>query len=89
MSTKRSNETVYKQFVYSNVTHVIVGQGNTYTVLDLANAVGLKPTNNFKRRVNQMVDEGLICAYPAFSPRGGMMKVYTSPLIEDIQGEPF
>jgi hypothetical protein len=83
MSNSRYNKTVYAEYVFSNVKAIIVGQGQTYNINDLARVVGLKPTNNFKRRVNQMVSEGLICAYPVFSPRGGMMKVYTSPLIEE------
>lgn len=76
--SKRSSNTVYKEFVFSNVRSILGEQGGAYTINDLAVAVGLKPTNNFKRRVKQMVDEGLIHAYPAFSPRGGLMKIYTS-----------
>jgi len=78
MSTNRTSNTVYKEFVFSNVSSILGQQGRAYTINDLASAVGLKPTNNFKRRVNQMVNEGLIHAFPAFSPRGGLMKVYTS-----------
>lgn len=76
--TKRSSNTVYKEFVFSNVRSTLERAGQAYTIHDLAGAVGLKPTGNFKRRVNQMVNEGLIVAFPAFSPRGGLMKVYTS-----------
>lgn len=83
MYTKRSSNTVYKEFVFSNVRSILSEQGRAYTIVDLAGAVGLKPTNNFKRRVKQMVDEGLIHAFAAFSPRGGLMKVYTSiPTVE-------
>jgi len=89
MPTKPRNNTVYKEYVFSNVVSMLGGAGVAYTILDLASAVGLKPTNNFKRRVNQMVDEGLICAFPAFSPRGGMMKVYTLPTTEETKEIPF
>lgn len=83
MGTKRSSNTVYKEFVFSNVRSILGQQGRAYTINDLAGEVGLKPTNNFKRRVKQMVDEGLIHAFAAFSPRGGLMKVYTSiPTVE-------
>lgn len=82
------NKTVYAEYVFSNVMLALNEQGREYTVVDLASAVGLKPTNNFKRRVNQMVAEGLIIAFPAFSPRGGMMKVYTSKQ-EELKEMPF
>jgi len=78
VSTNKSSNTVYKEFVFSNVATILGGGGEAYNINDLARMVGLKPTNNFKRRVNQMVSEGLITAFPAFSPRGGLMKVYTA-----------
>jgi hypothetical protein len=78
MPTLRHNKTVYSEYVFSNVVSILSGAGAAYNISDLALAVGLKPTSNFKRRVNQMVSEGLIHSYPAFSPRGGMMKIYTT-----------
>jgi hypothetical protein len=89
VSTNRSSNTVYKEFVFSNVSSLLAQQGRAYTINDLASAVGLKPTNNFKRRVKQMVDEGLIHAFPAFSPRGGLMKVYTSITTIETKEIPF
>lgn len=89
MSTKRSSNTVYKQFVFSNVSSILGGAGQAYNINDLAGLVGLKPTGNFKRRVNQMVEEGLIHSFAAFSPRGGLMKVYTSISTDWIEENPF
>jgi len=87
--TKRSSNTVYKEFVFSNVRSMLGEEGRAYTINDLAGAVGLKPTNNFKRRVKQMVDEGLIQAFAAFSPRGGLMKVYTSNNVQQSEVNEF
>jgi len=89
MSTKPRNSTVYKEFVFSNVSSILSGAGIAYNINDLASLVGLKPTNNFKRRVNQMVAEGLIHSFAAFSPRGGLMKVYTSIPTELTKEIPF
>lgn len=90
MSKLPRYRTAYSEYVFSNVVKMVEGQGKAYTVIDLALLVGLKPTNNFKRRVNQMVYEGLISKYPAFSPKGGLMHMYTSsaigtPFEEEIQ----
>lgn len=89
MSTNRTSNTVYKEFVFTNVRSILGGAGQAYTINDLARAVGLKPTNNFKRRVNQMVEEGLIHSFPAFSPRGGLMKVYTAIPTPETKEIPF
>lgn len=89
MSTRRHNKTVYSEYVFSNVTaRLAEGQG-CYPINDLAQLVGLKPTVNFKKRVNQMVSEGLIVASPAFSPRGGLMKIYSLPMPEKQEEQPF
>ena len=87
--SKKSNNTVYKEFVFTNVTSRLEAGEGCYSITDLAAMVGLKPTANFKRRVSQMVDEGLIVAMPAFSPRGGLMKVYTLPTLKPRWEQPF
>lgn len=89
MSTNKRSNTVYKEFVFSNVRSILGGAGQAYNINDLARMVGLKPTNNFKRRVNQMVGEGLIHSFAAFSPSGGLMKVYTSIPDEKTTEIPF
>lgn len=82
MSTKRYNKTVYQEYVFTNITsRLLEGQG-CYHMQDLAVMVGLKPTVNFRKRISQMVDEGLIVAMPAFSPRGGLMKIYCAPNVQ-------
>jgi predicted transcriptional regulator len=89
MPTKRHNKTVYSEYVFTNITSRLVEGQGAYTVYDLAEMVGLKPTQNFKRRVNQMVEEGMLATYPAFSPRGGLMKIYTVPESPQMKGHPF
>jgi len=89
MSTRRYNKTVYQEYVFSNVTaRLAEGQG-CYPINDLAQMVGLKPTVNFRKRINQMVNEGLIVSMPAFSPRGGLMKIYCVPTVQPQLEIPF
>ena len=64
--------TPYAQYVFSNVlAFARVGQG-MYSYDELASGVGLKPTHNFRRRVNEMVADGSLVLCPAFTPRGGI-----------------
>jgi len=64
--------TPYAQYVFSNVlSFARVGQG-MYSYDELASGVGLKPTHNFRRRVNEMVADGSLVLCPAFTPRGGI-----------------
>jgi len=82
MSGSRYNNTVYQEYVFTNVTaRLAEGQG-CYPINDLAQMVGLKPTVNFRKRINQMVNEGLIVSMPAFSPRGSLMKIYCLPTMQ-------
>lgn len=72
-------DTVYFEFVKANVISILgAGQGY-YDIKALAAACGLKPTHNFKRRIQQLVDLGLIVGIPAVSTRGGMYVLYTLP----------
>jgi len=89
MSSKLpSRDTVYAQFVYSNVLSTLaVGQG-AYTVDELARMVGLKPTHNFRRRVKALVQSGQLKAEPVFSPSGGLMALYSLPVIETTMEQP-
>lgn len=85
MEKSHGRDTVYKQYVFSNVK-ATVGQGwKTYTYEELAAAVGLKPTHNFRKRVQQMAQEGLLKAVPLFTPRGGLSVVFHEPTIEPTE----
>jgi hypothetical protein len=79
MSSKRYNKTVYQEYVFTNIVARIAEGEGCYPIDDLAQMVGLKPTVNFRKRINQMVNEGLIVSMPAFSPRGSLMKIYCLP----------
>lgn len=64
--------TAYAQYVFTNVAKAArVGQG-MYSYDELAEMVGLKPTHNFRRRIHEMVTDGILKLCPAFTPRGGI-----------------
>lgn len=68
----RTVTTPYAEFVYSNVAQAArVGQG-AYNYKELAEMVGLKPTQHFKRRVNDLVKKNVFKIVPSFTPRGGI-----------------
>lgn len=73
MSTVRtSRTTAYKEYVFSNlVARIAEGQG-IYTYIECAALVGLKPTSNFKRRVKQMADAGLLVKHVVYTERGNL-----------------
>ena len=72
MSSQRNVTTAYKSYVFSNLPQAArVGQG-AYTYSELAAMVGLKPTQHFRRRVNELVKSGILKLVPAFTPRGGI-----------------
>jgi hypothetical protein len=72
MSTGRKVTTAYERYVFTNVSQAArVGQG-MYSYKELAEMVGLKPTQHFRRRINQMVRGRVLKLLPAFTPRGGI-----------------
>jgi len=78
--------TAYAEYVFSNlVARVTEGQG-LYNYKELASLVGLKPTNNFRRRVKQLVAQGKLDAVAVFTARGGIearfQVVSTTPMGE-------
>lgn len=89
MSPLPRNNTAYSEYVFSNITSILVERGGRYSVNDLAAMVGLKPTQHFKARVRQMASEGRLSVYPVFTPRGGISVVYGLPDTTLIQEIPF
>lgn len=75
-----TKDTVYKQYVFDRVGQALTDNRGVYDMNALAAMVGLKPTHNFRKRVHQMVKEGLVEANTVFSPRGGLMHVFTAPI---------
>ena len=65
-------KTAYEEYVNSNVPCMLIERGGLYNYKELAEMVGLKPTQHFKRRINQMVARNLIQCTPTFTPRGGI-----------------
>lgn len=79
MSSARSVTTPYEQYVFSNVPQAArAGQG-MYSYKELAEMVGLKPTQHFRRRINQLVRGGFLKLVPAFTPRGGIENRFAYP----------
>lgn len=72
MSTTSPRTTAYSSFVFSNLIPHVRSGGGAYTYSELADMVGLKPTQHFRRRVNQLVTSGVLKLVPAFTPRGGI-----------------
>lgn len=75
-------DTVYKQYVFKNVSERVGEAWKAYNYDELAALVGLKPTHNFKKRVRQMVEAGLLKSCTAFTPRGGLAILFHSPSVE-------
>lgn len=81
--------TVYAEYVFSNLSAQLkVGQG-AYTIDECARMVGLKPTRHFKARVRQMASLGQILATPVFTPRGGLSVVYSHKETVEKEVQPF
>lgn len=79
--------TVYSQYVFSNLSAQLKAGQGAYTIEECASMVGLKPTRHFKARVRQMARLGQIVATPVFTPRGGLSVVYSHN--ESIESEVF
>lgn len=85
MSITLGRDTVYKQYVFDRVGQGIQQAYKAYTYEELAVLVGLKPTHNFKRRVREMVQAGLLKSVTAFTPRGGLTILFHSISIEQSE----
>lgn len=72
MSSQRIVTTAYEQYVKTNLIPIVRSGGGVYSYKELAAMVGLKPTQHFKRRVNQLVMLGVLSLTPSFTPRGGI-----------------
>ena len=72
MSSGRKVTTAYEQYVFTNLVTIVRSGGGAYCYKELAEMVGLKPTQHFRRRVNQLVQSGVFKLVPAFTPRGGI-----------------
>lgn len=82
-------DTVYFEFVKANIPSILgTGQG-VYDMQGLASACGLKATHNFKRRVMQLVELGIIRADVAFTENGGLKTVFSLPEVVTQEEYPF
>jgi len=75
-------DTVYFEYVKANIVSTL-GQGKLiYDLKELAVLIGLKPTHNFKRRVMQLVELGVIVADVAYTEKGSLKAVFKLPEVE-------
>jgi len=88
MSSGRKVTTAYEQYVFTNVPQAArLGQG-MYSYKELAEMVGLKPTQHFRKRINQLVKGRVLKLLPAFTPRGGIENRFAYDT-ESMQEFPF
>jgi len=87
MSTSRTpRTTAYSEYVFSNLASTVAAGQGLYSYSELAALVGLKPTHNFRKRVKQLVTEGILVARAAFTPRGGIeTRFMTPPTVETTE----
>lgn len=72
MSSGRRVTTAYEQYVFTNVSQVAKWGEGLYSYKELAEMVGLKPTQHFRKRINQMVKGRVLTVEAVFTPRGGI-----------------
>lgn len=88
-SPNRAINTVYFQYVSTNLPlRLAEGQG-CYSVEDCARLLGLKPTHNFRKRVKQLAQTGVLTETPAFNARGNVIAVYSLPEVTCNERYPF
>jgi len=89
MYSGNPRSTAYSEYVFSNLPPTVLSGGGLYNVNELASLVGLKPTNNFRRRVKQLVADGKLKVHAVFTPRGGIEARYTYPENQTPTERPF
>lgn len=85
----KNRNTPYAQYVFANVKEFVrAGQG-MYRYDEIASGVGLKPTHNFRRRINEMVADGILVLCPTFTPRGGIENRFMIASSPEAEVHPF
>lgn len=79
-----AKNTVYKQYVFDRVGQCTSAMSAAYTYDELAVMVGLKPTHNFRRRIREMAQAGLLGTITAFTPRGGLTILFHHPSFQPM-----
>lgn len=89
MSRESGLKTAYVEFVSYNIVARLLERGGAYNYKDLAEMVGLKPTQHFKRRVRQMAEHKILQIEPTFTPRGGIEFRFSLPPVITMEDYPF
>jgi hypothetical protein len=77
-------ETAYAEYVKTSVIARLAEGQWSCNYKELADKVGLKPTQHFKRRVRQMVERHMLQSFTAFTPRGGLEIRFCLPPVGEI-----
>lgn len=89
MPNEPRHNSAYAEYVFSNIRSMLESGGGMYNYKEMAEMVGLKPTQHFKRRVNQMWAHGLISMTNVFTPRGGIEKRFSAVTTPETKELPF
>jgi len=87
MSREPKNQTAYADYLYSKVDEFFaLGRGG-FTIKEIADFAGLKPTGNLRRRINHCVASGKLRVVPVLIEPKGSCNVFM--VNENAQEFPF
>lgn len=79
LSPVKPHNSVYAQYVFTNLPLCLAQGQGCYDVHGLASLIGLHVTHNFRKRVKQLVQTGVLTEYTVFNARGGLTAVFGLP----------
>lgn len=82
-----TKSSAYAEYLYLKIDEYFIKQGSAFTVQEIADFAGLKPTTNMRRRIRHAVAEGklyLSTAYSGHSTRGFLYMLPPAPDAGDI-----
>lgn len=82
MSTKPLTSGLYAAAV-REAALAVIGGGGDFTIRSLCEKSGLKPTKNLRRRLAELVYEGVLGYTFGYSERGHLVGFFHKPVIKD------
>jgi len=86
MARLPTRDTQYGDYVRFHALAALRSRGGGYSATDLAALMGLKCTGNFRRRLNALVQAGVLQSKPCALPSGHMVIVYLVGQYPDADG---
>lgn len=80
MSSEPKNQTAYAAYLYAKIDEWFSLGREGFTIKQMAEFSGLKPTGNFRRRINHCVAKGTLKVFPALIETKGSCNVFMSKL---------